>query len=295
MPAGAAPGDAARPAPLFAPKRTTPPPFPVVAGLAAATSDPPPSPSPVVPHVRAPAGLREEDLLPKPPGAASAFRQRAQFAAALVLAAVLAYVIYRQTRTPASSPPSAVASRPAASIAAAHPAIAATEKPKAGPTPSATLNRIAETPGHLVGQAQAVVKAQRENEPVRVNAPAAGEETPGRPPPATPSPSTLTRAPAATSVTTTSTLQVAPGITATLNENDEVAGSTNPVLREWAANARINGVFQGSPARALINGHTVRAGQVVDEDLGIVFDHIDAGTKTIVFRDRSGAKVARRY
>jgi len=58
---------------------------------------------------------------------------------------------------------------------------------------------------------------------------------------------------------------------------------------------RISGVFQGAPPRALIDGRTVRAGEVVNAALGITFERIDAPRKLIVFRDRSGATVMRRY
>ncbi len=74
-----------------------------------------------------------------------------------------------------------------------------------------------------------------------------------------------------------------------------IAGAADPAFRSWVTNVKINGVFQGSPARALINGRTVRAGQAVDDTLGITFDHLDTQTRMIVFRNRAGATVARRY
>jgi hypothetical protein len=74
-----------------------------------------------------------------------------------------------------------------------------------------------------------------------------------------------------------------------------VAGAASPAFRAWVSAAKINGVFQGTPARALINDRLVRAGQTVDAALGIVFDHVDADAKTIVFRDRDGATVSRPY
>jgi hypothetical protein len=92
----------------------------------------------------------------------------------------------------------------------------------------------------------------------------------------------------------TITTQLAPGITATTTAR-QVAGAASPAFRAWVGAASINGVFQGTPARALINGHIVQAGQMVEAALGISFDHIDADAKTIVFRDRSGATVSRPY
>ena len=68
-----------------------------------------------------------------------------------------------------------------------------------------------------------------------------------------------------------------------------------PAFRSFVADAKISGVFQGTPPRAFINGRLVRLGEVVDSSLGIRFDSIDPKTKNIVFKDSSGATVARRY
>ncbi len=61
------------------------------------------------------------------------------------------------------------------------------------------------------------------------------------------------------------------------------------------ANAKISGIFQGATPRALINGRTVRVGQMVDEGLGAVFEGINSETKEIIFKDKTGATVSRRY
>jgi hypothetical protein len=68
----------------------------------------------------------------------------------------------------------------------------------------------------------------------------------------------------------------------------------SPAFRTWVANAKINGVL-GTPPRALINGRTVHAGQVVDETLGITFSGVDVSRHALVFRDRTGAIVRRGY
>ncbi|QYM78628.1 hypothetical protein K0B96_15190 [Horticoccus luteus] len=88
--------------------------------------------------------------------------------------------------------------------------------------------------------------------------------------------------------------QVAPGVTATTSSLVETSHAS-PEFSSWVANAQISGVFQGQPARALLNGHMVRAGEVVDLRLGITFESVDARQKVLLFRDRSGATVQRKY
>lgn len=90
------------------------------------------------------------------------------------------------------------------------------------------------------------------------------------------------------------TTQIAPGVTASSASMD-ITGNASAAFRAWVGNARISGVFQGTPARALVNGRAFRAGQSVDDSLGIVLDAIDTTAKTIRFRDRSGATALRRY
>jgi hypothetical protein len=73
------------------------------------------------------------------------------------------------------------------------------------------------------------------------------------------------------------------------------AASASPEFRAFVANASVGGVFQGKPSKALINGKVTREGQVVDSELGILFDRIDAEKKVIYFKDASGAEVSKNY
>ncbi|MCX6937682.1 MAG: hypothetical protein NTU80_07245 [Verrucomicrobia bacterium] len=57
----------------------------------------------------------------------------------------------------------------------------------------------------------------------------------------------------------------------------------------------ISGVFQGSPARALIGGKLVRVGDEIDSALGVKFVGVDADTKHLLFEDRTGAQVRVKY
>ena len=90
------------------------------------------------------------------------------------------------------------------------------------------------------------------------------------------------------------TTDLAPGVTIT-TESVEAETEATPAFRSFVADAKISGVFQGTPPRAFINGRLVRLGEVVDSSLGIRFDSIDPKTKNIVFKDASGATVGRRY
>jgi hypothetical protein len=75
----------------------------------------------------------------------------------------------------------------------------------------------------------------------------------------------------------------------------EAAPAANTQFRTFVANASIGGVFQGTPSKAIVNGRIVREGQIVESQLGITFDRIDAAKKTIYFKDATGAEVAKAY
>jgi hypothetical protein len=95
-------------------------------------------------------------------------------------------------------------------------------------------------------------------------------------------------------VTTKVTTGLAPGVTAT-TDSVQAEVEASQAFRTFVADAKVTGVFQGTPSRAFINGRLVRAGEVVDSSLGVRFDSVDSNTKTIVFKDASGAKVSKRY
>jgi cytoskeletal protein RodZ len=193
-----------------------------------------------------------------------------------------AYVVWQQFQP--EPPP------PAAPVAPDKPAAPTQPAPL---TPSDTLNKIATLPGEMVGRAQDAIAAKRDSEQMRVDALAAGEEPPVETP-AAPAPEPVAPPAAPTTVEVQSQTEIAPGLTAT-NTTVMAMVEASPAFSAFVAEMRINGVFQGSPARALINGHTYREGQLVDPGLGIVFDHIEPATKQIVFRDQSGATVSRKY
>jgi galactitol-specific phosphotransferase system IIB component len=79
------------------------------------------------------------------------------------------------------------------------------------------------------------------------------------------------------------------------NTHIDAAPAASPSFRAFVASASIGGVFQGSPARALINGTIVREGQLVESALGISFERIDSAEKVIYFKDTTGAEVSKNY
>jgi len=68
-----------------------------------------------------------------------------------------------------------------------------------------------------------------------------------------------------------------------------------PGFKAFVVNLKINGVFQGENARAMLNGKMYRLGEVVDAKLGIVFLRVEPEDKRIVFEDAKGAIMSRRY
>ncbi len=209
-------------------------------------------------------------------------------AAALVALAAGAYIVWTFFLAPPPAP------EPATPVAEA---AAPAEKP-AAVTPSETLNQIAAAPKQMIDKAQDVVTARRGLEQDRVDAVLEGKEPPdkrfldtplpghlgGQPPPA----------PASTQTVVKTESQLAPGIKVTTSDLTASA-PVSEEFRAFVSAARINGVFQGNPPRALINGRTIRAGEAAEMVLGIVFENVDPDKKTITFKDRTGATITRKY
>lgn len=58
---------------------------------------------------------------------------------------------------------------------------------------------------------------------------------------------------------------------------------------------KVGGVRMGPPPRLFIEGLTYKPGDVIDQRLGIIFVGVNVSTKELVFKDRTGAVVRRRY
>lgn len=66
-------------------------------------------------------------------------------------------------------------------------------------------------------------------------------------------------------------------------------------FQDWVSGAVISGVREGSEPRAFINNLLVKIGDPVDAQLGITFDNVDAEGNLVIFKDRTGAIVGKRY
>ena len=297
-------GAALPPPPGLAPK--TPPQFPPPPGLGAAGKAPPPFPvvappksgktMPPIPHIAA----TEEPVIPEenvPEKKVPIWKKKVFQLGALAALLVLGGGGFFMFRKPAAPPPlpKPAQPKPAATPvapkagAAAAPAPELANKPaQSTPGLSPTQNAIAHAPVNAVNKAKDVI-AKREGSGQGRDAVGAITDGDGS---AADKPA-ATKPAAPQTVATSST--IAPGVSAT-NDNISAAAEASPAFRSFVANAKITGVFPtATPPRVLINGRTVRGGDVVENALAITFDSIDAEKKLILFKDKAGAIVTRRY
>jgi hypothetical protein len=232
-------------------------------------------------HLKAPGDIAEEKLAAKaapPPVKKKPPRKMLASLAGTVVLLVAAYFAWRKL-TVLPPPPQLNLHR--AVPRTKEPAVAANAADQTAPAGSGMIQR-----------AQNAIANRRESEQERVDALAAGKDVPAPP---TPAPHVDSASPGKlTTVEAHAQTVIAPGLTATTVTTMSVV-EASPAFRSFVANLTVNGVFQGSPSRALINGHTFREGELIEPNLGIVFDHVDAARKQIVFKDRSGAIVERGY
>lgn len=66
-------------------------------------------------------------------------------------------------------------------------------------------------------------------------------------------------------------------------------------FQAWVSSAVISGVREGSRPRAFINSILVEQGDMVNAQFGITFDRVDAERNLVIFKDRTGAVVGKRY
>lgn len=89
----------------------------------------------------------------------------------------------------------------------------------------------------------------------------------------------------------TASTELAPGVSATSQVDAQPEASA--AFRTFVTNIRVSGVVGGASPKALINGRLVRAGEVVEPNLGVTFDGVKGNQ--LIFKDRSGATAQRRY
>lgn len=279
-----------------------PPPFPVLAPAKGGKT------TPSIPHVSVKVEPPEaEKAAPVGDPVALAKKKKTVIiiaaAAAVVVLGAVGFVGYTMLLAPEPPPPPPAKAKAPAAAAPKSPAVtvvpapaaaapAGTGAPATPPPPAAAPaagTSIGNLPAKAINKAKDVVEARKASgqsdvSPVLGNDPLADKPAAapaGAPPPAArPAPtgqSTITK-----SVSATTPLE-------------EAAAEASPEFRSFVANAKVSGVFQGAPARAFINGRMVRTGETVDVTLGIIFEGVDSAKRHLVFKDKSGAVVARRY
>jgi hypothetical protein len=145
---------------------------------------------------------------------------------------------------------------------------------EAKPSSADVAGKVTAAPGNAIDSGQSAIAARRQAEQAKIDALANLEE---------PTPHvTMEKAKLTKDVEVNNAPIVA-------------APAASAEFRSFVANASIGGVFQGKPSKALINGRIAREGQVIDSELGIVFDRIDAEKKIIYFKDANGAEVSKNY
>lgn len=76
----------------------------------------------------------------------------------------------------------------------------------------------------------------------------------------------------------------------------EVAEPPPPsaAFKAWVDGIRVGGVRAGANTRVFIGGTAYAPGEIVNSQLGIMFEAYDAQTRHLIFKDKSGATVKRR-
>ncbi|MBL9209221.1 MAG: hypothetical protein JNL92_02070 [Opitutaceae bacterium] len=284
-----APGQVTTPVPAFVPAGEAPGSRPAFDPIGRSAK---PGAPVTIPHIKvrsAPVIPEEEILAPVGTESNGTLKRLLVVLAVLAVVGGGTYMVWPHLPAEFSVAGFTVRTKPGLTISRAKPGATST-----APTPSEALNKLAQVPANAINKAQDALAARRASGQDRVDAAASGEDLPaktfGVPPAAPIKPGTP---PAKATTTVTSVTTVAPGLSATTPV--EAAPEATPEFRAYIVNARVSGVFQGNPARAVINGRLIRAGESVDAGLGITFDGIDAERRNLMFKDATGATVARRF
>jgi hypothetical protein len=177
------------------------------------------------------------------------------------------------------------------------------------------LEQAAELPGKVVANAKEGIAEARSGEQSRVDAVLSGNETPERSGVGAVSPAELEAQlkakaktePVATPVAKTGGVEAYSGgqtggvtaVTPPPVPETEVAPPPPPPpsarLVRYAEGLSVSGVFQGTPARALVNGRLIRSGEVIEPNLGVSFVGVEPETRHLILQEQSGAQVRVRY
>jgi hypothetical protein len=104
--------------------------------------------------------------------------------------------------------------------------------------------------------------------------------------------------PVATSAGPTTVTSAPPPLSetaATVTAASESGSVPSQAFRDWVNQARVSGVRGGAEARAFINDRVVRRGETVEQGLGITFDGVNTAQGLVLFKDRTGAVVGKKF
>ncbi len=239
--------------------------------------------APSVPHVRA-APVRRVLPPPKPPPT-----KISPVVMVLLVVVLLAAGGYYGYETFLNKPSTSHAS--AKPAAAAKPATPAPAAEPAAPSVSVTLNQAAAVPAQAINKAENAVAAHNAAETGPANEVISNEK------PAAPASPAAASAPAQTTVDATDTAATAaPESSAPQTVHIDLGPeSASPEFKAFISDLRVSGVFQGEHPRVLINGRTFEVGEMVNDDLGVVFTGIDAERELVLFKDRTGVTLVKKY
>jgi hypothetical protein len=205
-------------------------------------------------------------------------------AGAVVFAIVLAVAIYGVRYLLKANPkPKSVAH---ASVSA-EVKPTSTELPPAAPSQPHLVDNPTSNAGKSVAKARDLIAAVEKREQEQ-GVESVLSDTPTSPVKSAAAPAAMVTSPAAKPTAVTPTPAPEP-------EAELPPSPPSEAFRQFVIGMRLNGVFQGENARAMLNGKMYHLGDVVDAKLGITFFKFDVENKQLIFRDTTGAIMTRRF
>jgi hypothetical protein len=170
------------------------------------------------------------------------------------------------------------------------------------------LDAAAELPGQAVNKAQGAIQSARGNEQARLDAAIRGEDVPDaralKTPPPGGSSTAQAKSPEPLEIINDEPADGLSGSTSgrsstlhqvDITQKDPSVPPPNARFVKWGTALKVTGVFQGSPARALIEGRIVREGELIEPLLGVKFAGVDSDQKQVILQDETGAQVRLKY
>ncbi|HXA14094.1 MAG TPA: hypothetical protein VNW23_03120 [Opitutaceae bacterium] len=212
----------------------------------------------------------------------------------VVVLGVGGYLAYENFLKPAA-PPVVVAATP---VPKPTPQVSVVSPPPAPPSQPVTA------PAQIINKAEAVVAEHTEaaekplNDVLSEQKPAAPAPSPAAATPMPPAAPVPPPAPAETKVASVAPepppAPIAPA-PQTVRIDLSPSDAASPAFKSFIMNLRVSGVFQGEHPRVLIGSETYEIGDVVNQDLGVVFSGIDADRELVLFKDPTGVTLVKKY